>query len=103
MNSINRNSGFIKIILIILIGILILSYFKIDLRSVAESPESQSNFSYVKGIVVTVWTNYLAKPASYLWNYVFIELLWKTFVSNMTRIKDGQPTDFDLNAPLVTP
>lgn len=92
-----------RIILIILIGLLILGYFKIDLRSVAESPTSQSNFSYIKGLVVTVWTNYLAGPASYLWNYVFIELLWKSFVSNMTRIKNGQPTDFDLNAPLVAP
>lgn len=103
MNSTDKNSGFMRIILIVLIAILILSYFKIDLRSAVESPASQSNFSYIKNLAVTTWTNYLEKPAMYLWNYVFIDLLWKSFVSNMTRIKNGQPTDFDMHAPLVTP
>jgi len=96
-----KNKGLIKLILIIIIGIIILSYFGFNIQSIVESPESQSNLGYIWGLVVTAWTNYLMQPVTYFWNNIFIDLLWSAFVSNFDRIKNGEPTDFELSTPAV--
>ncbi len=94
----------ISIIGILFLGviiILVLSYFKISVRSVVESPTGQDNISYVGGGTVNLWDTYLSKPASYLWNDVFINIFWKSFINNMERIRDGQPTDYQNSAPSI--
>jgi hypothetical protein len=99
----NRKRG-ISIIGILFLGvivILVLSYFKISVRSVVESPEAQENISYVGGGTRNLWNDYLQKPAEYLWNDIFVDIFWKSFVNNMERIRDGKPTDFELAAPTL--
>jgi hypothetical protein len=94
----------ISILGILLLGfilILVLSYFKISVKSVVESPEAQENISYVGGGTRNLWNDYLQKPASYLWNDVFINIFWKSFINNMERIRDGKSTDYEDAAPSV--
>lgn len=101
MNAFKKGGG-ISIIGILLLGIIlivVLSYFKISLKSIVESPETQSNFSYVSGAGKSLWNDYLKKPASYLWNDVFLAIFWKSFISNMENIRDNKPTDFEKLAP----
>lgn len=103
-NLFNTRRG-ISILGILILGailILFLSYFDIRLRSVVESPASQENFGYVKGEATSVWDKYLERPAKYLWNDVFVNIFWRAFIENMERIRDGQPTDAQLNAPTVS-
>ena len=96
------NKGFIiKFVLVLIALILILSFFGIDLQSVVESPQSQKNITYIVGLGKIVWDNYLSKPILYFWQNIFIDLLWESFVSNLERIKRGEPTDFELWAPIV--
>ena len=83
------------------IVILVLSYFKISVRSVVESPTGQDNISYVGGGTRSLWNDYLKQPAAYLWNDIFVKIFWQSFVNNMERIRDGQPTDYEINAPTV--
>ena len=83
------------ILLLGVILLLVLGYFKISVREVVESPESQENINYVKGTTKSIWDKYFKGPASYLWNDVWVDIFWKSFVSNMERIRDDQPTDFD--------
>ena len=97
----HANQGLISILLIIVIAILALSFFNIDLKTVAEKPQTQKNVSYVVDNSTSFWNTYLQKPASYLWNDIFINLLWNSFVDNMTRIKQDQPTTLQLNPPTV--
>lgn len=97
----NKSSGFVKFIVIIIIGVLVLSYYSIDIRGVAESPAAQQNFAYVKGIVVSVWDKYLKEPATYLWNNVFLGLMWTSFIGNMKKIENGEPNDLEANTPKV--
>ncbi len=94
----------ISIIGILLLGfivILVLSYFKISVRSVVESPEAQDNINYIGGETRNLWNDYLQEPASYLWNDIFINIFWKSFINNMERIRDGEPTDYEIAAPAV--
>jgi hypothetical protein len=75
--------------------ILVLSYFNISIRAVVDSPTGQDNINYVGGTTKTFWDKYFAGPAHYLWQDVWIDIFWKGFISNMERIRDGKPTDFD--------
>ncbi|MFC1720875.1 hypothetical protein ACFL0K_01330 [Patescibacteria group bacterium] len=95
----NTQGGLIKTIIIIIIAVIILGYFGFDLRSIMESEPVQKNLSYVWNFIVNIWDNYLQRPALYLWNDIFIDLIWESFIDNMDRIKEGEPTDLELNAP----
>jgi len=72
----NKNGGFIKMLIIILAVILLLSYFKFDLREFIDSPPVQKNLSYVWDLLQTAWNDYLSKPILYFWNNIFVELIW---------------------------
>lgn len=85
----NPNGGFIKMIIILIIIILALSYFGFDIKKFMESPTTQKNLGYVWGLAKVVWDKYLEKPLAYLWKNVFVNLLWESFTFNMERIKGG--------------
>ena len=93
----NTQSGLIKLIVLIIIAIAILSYLGFDLRAFINSPIVQDNFGFVFSFVGGVWNNYLAGPASYLWNDIFIKFLWNSFIDNLERIKEGRPNTLQEN------
>jgi len=45
----------------------------------------------VWGGVIYVWNAYIAGPFDYLWNDIFIDLIWSAFIENMEIIKGGGP------------
>ena len=61
--------GFIKIIVLIIVGLLILSYFKIDLRGLVDSNSTQSNFGYVWSFIEQIWYTYIKTPIIFLLNW----------------------------------
>jgi hypothetical protein len=80
----------IRIILLIIVIIAVASYFNFSIRSFIEGESFQGNFGYVWNWTKYAWTNYLEGPMGYLWNDVFIELLWNSFISNLQRVRSGQ-------------
>lgn len=86
-----REDGFIRALVIIIIAILIISYFGINLRALVTSPTTKDNFSYVATSTVSVWNNYLKVPATYVWNEVFLNLLWKPALDNLKNVKWEAP------------
>ncbi|MCF7833948.1 MAG: hypothetical protein K9L98_04075 [Candidatus Pacebacteria bacterium] len=101
MNKILNKKGIsiLGILLLMGVAVLILSYFKISIKDVVNSPEAQENIDYVSDSGKSVWDNYLKEPAEYVWNEVFVGLLWQSFINNMERVRDGKPTEFEENAP----
>ncbi|MFH0846140.1 MAG: hypothetical protein V1851_01930 [Patescibacteria group bacterium] len=81
--------GLVNWIIIIIIAIIVLSYFGFDIRAIIEDDNTQNNVGYVWGGVVYVWETYLSGPFDYLWNDIFIDLIWDTFIDAMQRIKNG--------------
>jgi hypothetical protein len=61
----------------------------------------QDNWALIKDGTVHVWDNYLKKPATYLWNEIFLKLIWEPAVGNLTKIKNGEPDDIRSNAPVI--
>ena len=104
MYSNNKKNKGISIVGILFFGfiiLMVLSYFHISIRAVVESSDAQDNIHYVGGAGKSLWNDYLEKPASYLWNDVWKKIFWQGFISNMERIRNGQPTDYQKFAPAI--
>jgi len=95
----DRGISMIGWIIIGAIALVALGFYGIDVQNVVENPTSQKNISYVRGGVEFVWKNYLSKPVDYLWNDVFVDLIWGAFTENMGRIKGGRATQLEEMAP----
>lgn len=91
----------IKYIILALIAIIVLSFFGYDLKAIIEAPITQSNLHYAAGGVETVW-NYVKGPVLYLYNNIFIGILWQAFLNNLGRISAGAPTELQNAASRFT-
>lgn len=85
----------------IVIALLILSYFGLNIRAIVNSPAGQENFSYAQELMIKAWDGYLKKPVIYLWKDIFLDLIWNPAVENLTKIKDGEPDDLQSSAPEI--
>ncbi len=103
MQNLNKQAGIsiLGILFLAVIVLLVLSYFNISIKAVVESPTGQENVNYVKGSTQSVWTTYLEKPVAHFWNDIWLPLFWDPFVSNMQKIKNGQPNDLNNSSPQV--
>lgn len=84
------NTGIIKFLILIFIGIIVLGFFGISLKSVFMKESVRENITFVWQAIRYAWDNYLAVPAAYIWN-IFYNLLWRSFVENADRIRQGKP------------
>jgi hypothetical protein len=71
----SKNGGLIRTIILVVIFLLVISYFGLNLREVINDPLTQNNFSYVWGEVVHIWTTYLSKPIGWLWREVIVKYI----------------------------
>jgi hypothetical protein len=99
--NIPTNNGLIKTILIIVIALLILAYFGLNLRSIVNSPTFQDNWALIRDFVVMIWNNYLRRPALYLWNEIFIKLIWSAALENLHRMATGQQSTVLEHIPTI--
>lgn len=66
----NNNEGIIKLIVLAVVAILILSYFRVDLRSVVQNETFQKNIFYLENGIKNVWNNFIDGPVAFLWNLI---------------------------------
>ncbi len=84
------NQGFVRFIILLIIAIIVLGYFGINIKDVfKEGGTVRDNITFVWQAIRYVWNNYLTVPATYLWN-IFYNLLWRSFVENADRIRQGK-------------
>jgi hypothetical protein len=67
----NKQAGFIKWIIIIVIALIILGYFGFDIKKAIDAPATQSNLTYAQQVVSNVWHNYLRVPVLFVWSKIF--------------------------------
>ena len=82
----------VKYIILALIVVIVLSFFGYDLKAIIDAPLTQSNLSYSWSGVTWVWDQ-VKGPVTYVYNNIFIGILWQAFISNLGRINAGAPTD----------
>jgi hypothetical protein len=71
----NQSGGLIRTIVLVVIFLLVISYFGLNLRDVINDPTTQSNFSLVWGEVVRIWTTYLKEPVLWVWREIVVKYI----------------------------
>lgn len=98
----NYKKGSLRWIIYIVIGIALASfYFGFSVQDVVENEQMQSNFSYIQTHINDFYQEHLAEKINYFWNDVVVNLFWDSFVDNMERVKNGEPTNIELLAPSI--
>lgn len=100
--GIPSDRGIVRTIIIIVVALLVLSYFGYNLRSIWNSPNTQDNFSFVIDGIKNIWNNYLKTPATYIWN-IFINLIWNPAIENLQKINNNEPDNIRASAPQLPP
>lgn len=80
----NQSKGFIKMIIIIVIALIILGALGFNIKDIMNSEKVQTNLHYAWNLVIMVWNNFLATPAMWVWDNIFIELIWNNISKIMT-------------------
>ena len=93
----------IRWIILLIVVLLVLSYFGFSLRNLIDQPVTQDNFSYVTTNSVSIWDQYLKQPATYSWNNIFVDLIWDPAIHNLEQMKNGQPTNVATATPTLPP
>lgn len=83
-----KEGGFIKIILLIVIGLIILGYFGLNIKDILASPVVKENLAYAWNLAKELWANYLAAPAGWVWDHI-IKFLWDLFLNGLSGLKNG--------------
>lgn len=96
-----NQGGFIKLVIIIIVIIAILSYFNINIRSITESDLFKENFSYVWNWIVFAWDNYLERPFVYVWNDIFLDLIWNPSIDALRELRNGGTPDLFEKGPSI--
>jgi hypothetical protein len=88
------NKGIIQILVILVLFVIILSFFGISLSAVFENELVKKNFEFIWKWAkhawnwsLFVWDNYLSYPAKITWK-VFVEYVWEPFTRVMSQIKE---------------
>lgn len=90
----NKNSGFIKLILLIVVVILLLSYFGVSLRNIANSEAGKDNFGFLKEVgvkiwdfSVSIWDQYLEEKVMFVWDEIIIKYGWNFVTENIDKVR----------------
>lgn len=83
------NKGFIQLIVILALIIIILSLYGVSLSNVFGNQLVRGNFAFIYNFSTWLWDNYLHDPVRIAFR-VWVDVLWKPFVSAMDRIGKGQ-------------
>ncbi|MFC1751754.1 hypothetical protein ACFLY5_01255 [Patescibacteria group bacterium] len=83
-----QNSGFIKSIIIVIAGVILLGIFGVDLKETISEGKVHDNLVYVWEIVRQVWNNYVERPINFVWG-VFYNNIWLSFWPSLVETLRG--------------
>jgi len=87
------SNGLIGILLLIILAIVTFSYFNIDVKTIADKPETQAGVKYATDQAVSLFEKHFQQPLNELWKTVITDGAWKSFVED---IKQGTNTTTDV-------
>ncbi|MSR78579.1 MAG: hypothetical protein EXS59_00320 [Candidatus Taylorbacteria bacterium] len=87
----NQKSGFIKLIIVIVIALIVLGYFGFSISDILKSPSVSNNLNYAWGLAMTVWQKFLMVPFKYVWNNIVVGMFWNTFSSMIDKAQSAPP------------
>lgn len=77
-----------KLVIIFIIFSMTLWYFNIDVHGYVDShPQIKSSFEAVTTFLAALWHNYLSSAATYIWNDIIIDIIWKHLAPLFAKMK----------------
>ena len=101
-NKVSTKKGIVGIIVLLVIALLVLSYFGFNLRQTIQAPTTQDNFHYVWGNITYFWNTYLKEPATYFYN-LYVELVWNPGLVHLRAITNHQGNGLGIPAEKIVP
>lgn len=89
MNQKTQSQGFIKLIILIVIGLIILGYFGLNIKDILASPVVKENLAYAWELAKHIWNTWLAGPAQWIWEHI-LKFLWELFLNGLNGLKNGE-------------
>jgi len=96
--KLQKNRGFIKLIVIFILIIATLSYFKIDISAVIESPPVQAIWSFIQ----TLWANFISPLVTYVWDNILRDFIFENVVDFFQQAEE-QIADKNIDSIIDTP
>ena len=81
---INKESGLVRMVIMIIIAIAVLSYYGVDIKDFFTSEQFQKNFGYVWNFITDIWSNYLTEPAHKVYEF-WLKYFWGPFMDMLNR------------------
>ncbi len=79
----NAHRGFFKIVVAVIVGVLVLAYFQVDVKTYVEHPIVQYVLAFLKTVAVYAWEEFIKPPTLYIWNNIILGYIWPTIESWM--------------------
>jgi hypothetical protein len=80
--------GFIGLIITLVVALALAKfYFDWNFIDFFNSIKTSEVFIYLKKFALLVWGKFLVGPVVFIWNFVFVDIIWKTFVSLFDMLK----------------
>ena len=80
----HKGKGSIKWIILVIIGVIIASYFfDFDVQEAVEDEQTQSNFAYIKTSIINFYNQHLAQIMEPIWDF------FKNQVEHFTSDPEG--------------
>lgn len=77
-----------KILILFIVFSMTLWYFHIDVRGFVDShAQIKSSFEAITSFLVALWHNYLSGAASYIWNDIIIDIVWRHLAPFIAKLK----------------
>ncbi len=77
MKPFQTNRGLVRTIVVILVALLLLSYFGFNLRSIVGSEMFQENWTFVKELCLNIWENQMKPGLFFLYEAIFPDVSLK--------------------------
>ncbi len=89
-----KESGFIGLIISIIISLILLqAVFRVDVIEILKSPNFGEIVDYIKKFFTLVWEKFLVLPASFIWNEIFIDIVWRIMKDAFELLKNWVDTN----------
>lgn len=88
-------SGFIQIIIILILLVIILSLLGVSLSVLFQNPILKNNFGFIWNWTTWLWNNYLSTHFWYVYE-IFVEVIWKPSLDTLRGIVDGKSSATDV-------
>ena len=84
MTKVDKEKGFIKTIILLVVIVATLAYFNIDVGSVISSEPVQAVWSFTK----TLFTNYISPAVEYVWDNILRDFIFENVVDFFNKAED---------------